>query len=116
MPEHHISCAFDRFKFSLEPVGTAWSGYAALWVSLLTCSLAGRPINKASPHTGQPHSGQSPSATSGQPPGSACICSKGRSSLHPVQYLVSCVTLDDLLGGRNTEVPGLKSALLPIVT
>src|SRR5580658_9556324 len=46
-------------------------------------------MNRASPHRQQPHSGQSPSATSGQLAGSACNCSNGRSSPHSVQYLVS---------------------------
>jgi hypothetical protein len=41
----------------------------------------------------QPHSGQSPSGTSGQPAASACNCSNGRSPPHPVQYLVTCVIL-----------------------
>jgi hypothetical protein len=50
-------------------------------------------MNRASPHTEQPHSGQSPSRTSGQLPESECICSNERSSLHPVQYLVSWVIL-----------------------
>jgi len=50
-------------------------------------------MNKASPHVEQPHSGQSPSGTSGQLAGSACICSNGRSSPHPVQYLVSWIIL-----------------------
>ena len=50
-------------------------------------------MNRASPHMEQPHSGQSPSGTSGQPPASACNCSNGLSPPHPVQYLVTCVIL-----------------------
>jgi hypothetical protein len=47
-------------------------GQAALIVrSLLTYSGPGRPMISASPHAVQPHSWQSPSGTSGQPPGSA---------------------------------------------
>jgi len=61
-------------------------------------------MNKASPHTEQPHSGHSPSGESGQPAGSACICSNRRSSLHPVQYLVRWVIVATSSIRRN---PGL---------
>ena len=73
---------------------------------MLAGSCAGRPMKKASPHIRQPHSGQSPSATSGQLAGSGCSCSKGRSSLHPEQYLVSWVIgdlLDAVQRGRTGD-------------
>src|SRR6516162_5178164 len=117
MLKHRVSCEFDRFRFSLGPVGIGLSGYAALdAVSLLTCSRTGRPMNRASPHTKQPHSGHSPSGTSGQPAASACNCSNGRSSPHPVQYLVTCVILATSSVRSNTDVPRLNLGSLPIVT
>ena len=58
-------------------------------------------MNKASPHAEQPHSGHSPSWASGQPAGSACICSNSRSSLHPVQYLVRWVIVATSSVRRN---------------
>jgi hypothetical protein len=65
----------------------------AAWDVLLrvACSHRGRPRIRASPHTAQAHSWQSPSGTSGQLAGSAWNCSKSRSSLHPVQYLLRYV-------------------------
>jgi hypothetical protein len=70
-------------------------------------------MNRASPHTGQPHSGQSPSGTSGQLAASACSCSNGRSSPHPVQYLVIVATSSVRC---NLNVQRLRSGSLPIVT
>ena len=70
------------------------AGQAALVVlSLLTYPGTGRPMMRASPHSVQPHSWQSPSGASGQLAGSAWNCSNSRSSLQPLQYLLRCVIL-----------------------
>ena len=63
-------------------------------------------MNRASPHTEQPHSGHSPSGTSGQPTGDACICSNSRSPLHPVQYLALSYGLMPGLHDRLREPIG----------
>jgi hypothetical protein len=65
-------------------------------------------MNKASPHTGQPHSGQSPSGTSGQLATSACSCPNGRSSPHPVQYLLSCVIVATSSVRCNADLRRIK--------
>jgi hypothetical protein len=71
------------------------SGQAALiaWSLLAYPETAGSPMIRASPQPAQPHSGQSPSGTSGQLARSAWNCSNTRSSLHPEQYLVNCIIL-----------------------
>jgi len=66
-------------------------------------------MSRASPHTVQAHSGQSPSRTSGQLPGSAWNCSKPRSSLHAVQYRVRCVILATSSLRFSTDCAGLKA-------
>src|SRR5208282_4398224 len=69
-------------------------GHAALdAVVSLAGSPQGRPMMRASPHTVQPHSWQSPSGASGQLAVSAWNCSNSRSWLHPAQYLLRCVIL-----------------------
>jgi uroporphyrinogen decarboxylase len=73
-------------------------------------------MNRASPQTEQPHSGQSPSGTSGQLAASPCICSNGRSSSHPVQYLVTCVILATSWVRYNTDPRRIRLELVPIVT
>jgi hypothetical protein len=70
-------------------------------------------MNRASPHAEQPHSGQSPSGTSGQLAASACSCSNGCGSPHPVQYLVILAT-SSVLG--NVDVQRFRLGSLPIVT
>jgi hypothetical protein len=80
---------------------------------LLKCSRTGTPMNRASPHIEQPHSGQSPSGTSGQLAASACSCSNSCSSPHPVQYLVIVATSSVR---RNRGVQRFRLGSLPIVT
>ena len=65
-------------------------------------------MNKASPHTAQPHSGHSPSATSGQLADSPCSCSKGCSALHPLQYIVSWIILATSSVRCNMDVQEIK--------
>ncbi len=83
-------------------------GYAACAAATATSSGTGSPMNKASPHCEQPHSGHTPSATSGQLPGSACICSNVRSAVQLAQNLVSWVILATSSRRCDTGVQEIK--------
>ena len=84
------------------------SGYAACAAATVTSSGTGSPMNKASPHCEQPHSGHRPSATSGQLCGPACICSNVCSALQLPQYLVSWVIVATSSVRCKTGVQGIK--------